>query len=140
MAGFCLIFVRFSRPRMSWCCLLMANRLAGAFSEAMAMGLPAIVTDNGGSCELVEDGVSGFVVPHGNAEALGQAIMNMAQSEHSRLMFGASGRKAAEARFDARDCARSISALFQGCCESSIIRVAICAIHFQAAEADTARP
>ena len=81
--------------------------------EAMAMGLPAIVTDNGGSCELVEDGVSGFVVPHGNAEALGQAIMNMAQSEHSRLMFGASGRRAAEARFDARDCARSISALFR---------------------------
>jgi Glycosyl transferases group 1/Glycosyltransferase Family 4 len=81
--------------------------------EAMAMGLPAIVTDNGGSCELVDHDVTGLVVPHGNAEALGQAMLSLVQNEHTRLMFGAAGRRAAEARFEARDCARSISALFR---------------------------
>jgi glycosyltransferase involved in cell wall biosynthesis len=42
--------------------------------EAMCMGIPPVVTDTGGSHEIIEDGVSGFVVPGGNASALADRI------------------------------------------------------------------
>ncbi|MDY7021423.1 MAG: glycosyltransferase, partial [Cyanobacteriota bacterium] len=42
--------------------------------EAMAMGLPAISTYHGGIPELVEDGVSGFLVPERDAEALAEKL------------------------------------------------------------------
>lgn len=38
--------------------------------EAMAMGLPVISTFHGGIPELVEDGISGFLVPEKNADAI----------------------------------------------------------------------
>jgi glycosyltransferase involved in cell wall biosynthesis len=81
--------------------------------EAMAMGLPAIVTDNGGSCELVEHDKTGYIVQNGNAEALAQALSALLTNEDLRAEYGAAGRRAAEARFDARDCARSLSAIFK---------------------------
>ena len=77
------------------------------------MQLPAIVTDNGGSCELVEQEKTGYIVPHGNAEALAQSLSALLTNEDLRAEYGAAGRRAAEARFDARDCARSLSAIFR---------------------------
>jgi len=43
-------------------------------AEAMAAGVPSIVSDSFGNGELVEDGVSGFVVPIGDIEATAAAI------------------------------------------------------------------
>ena len=48
--------------------------LPRALIEAMAQGTPAVVTDIGGSPELVEDGISGYVVPPGNVGALSTAL------------------------------------------------------------------
>ena len=81
--------------------------------EGMAMGLPAIVTDNGGSRELVDHGKTGLIVPHGNAEALGRAFKRLVENRDLRKAFGDAGRRAAEDRFDARLCARSLSGIFQ---------------------------
>lgn len=45
--------------------------------ESMAYRVPAIVSDAGGSPELVEHERSGLVVPAGNPEALGAAILRL---------------------------------------------------------------
>lgn len=45
-----------------------------AILEAMSLGLPAVVTDTGGSAEAVTDGVHGAVVPVADAGALAGAI------------------------------------------------------------------
>jgi glycosyltransferase involved in cell wall biosynthesis len=54
-------------------CLLLPARV-DAFGlvvpEAMACGVPAIVSDMVGAKELIEEGHNGFIVPSGNSEAL----------------------------------------------------------------------
>jgi glycosyltransferase involved in cell wall biosynthesis len=47
-----------------------------ALLEALACGLPAVVTDVGGVRELVEDGVNGYVVKSGDKDALGRALIS----------------------------------------------------------------
>ncbi|WP_072803652.1 glycosyltransferase family 4 protein [Rhodococcoides yunnanense] len=42
--------------------------------EAMASGRPVVVTDNPGMADYVEDGVTGVLVPGGDADALADAI------------------------------------------------------------------
>ncbi len=42
--------------------------------EALGSGVPLVVSDRGGSLEMVEDGENGFVVPSGDATALAEAL------------------------------------------------------------------
>lgn len=57
----------------------MPNSLA----EAMAIGIPSISTDCpiGGSRELIEDGVNGYLVPVNNPKALADAMIDISNSE-----------------------------------------------------------
>jgi glycosyltransferase involved in cell wall biosynthesis len=48
----------------------LSDGFAFSVAEAMASGLPAIVTESTGAADLIVDGVSGFVVPAGSAEAI----------------------------------------------------------------------
>ena len=48
-----------------------------ALLEAMASGLPVLATGHGGIPEAVTDGVSGFLVPEGDAPALAQAALGL---------------------------------------------------------------
>lgn len=43
--------------------------------EAMACGLPVVVTENSGSKEAVRDGVDGFVVPIRDIKALKEKLL-----------------------------------------------------------------
>jgi 1,4-alpha-glucan branching enzyme len=45
-----------------------------AIVEAMMAGVPVVAADSGGTRELVEDGVTGWLVPPGRPEALRQKI------------------------------------------------------------------
>jgi glycosyltransferase involved in cell wall biosynthesis len=54
-------------------CLLLPSRVDGfglVVPEAMACGVPAIVSDTVGAKELIEEGHNGFIVPSGNSGAL----------------------------------------------------------------------
>jgi glycosyltransferase involved in cell wall biosynthesis len=67
--------------------------------EAARAGLPAIATRTGGSPEIVEDGVTGLLVPPGDCAALEEAIRHfVAQPEICRQM-GAAARLRFEERF-----------------------------------------
>jgi glycosyltransferase involved in cell wall biosynthesis len=58
-------------------CFVLSSVIEGmpnALLEAMAMRLPVVTTSAGGSAEVVEDGVSGLVVPPADASALAAAI------------------------------------------------------------------
>lgn len=70
--------------------------------EAMALGKPVVVTDIGGSREVVTHGRSGFIVPPRDAARLESALSALVASEELRLAFGRAGRLTIEQQFDAR--------------------------------------
>ncbi|OHB97618.1 MAG: hypothetical protein A2Z57_10005 [Planctomycetes bacterium RIFCSPHIGHO2_12_39_6] len=49
----------------------------GVLKESMAAGIPVVTTDVGGSSEIVEDGITGFVVPPKNSKALASAMIKL---------------------------------------------------------------
>lgn len=61
--------------------------------EAMISGLPVVATHVGGVPELVEDGVTGFLVPPGNPGALAQALQRVLDDSELRHRMGHAGRE-----------------------------------------------
>lgn len=66
--------------------------LASSTAEAMACGLPVVVTDSGDNREWVEEGKGGFVVPCGNPKALAEKISYLIAHPEARGVFGAVNR------------------------------------------------
>lgn len=71
-----------------------------AVIEAQAMELPVVTFDAGGLPENVEDGVTGFVVPRRDADAMAERIIHLARDPAARRRLGAAGRTRALERFD----------------------------------------
>ncbi len=67
--------------------------------EALANGLAVIVTDHGGASEQVEDGVSGRLIPRGDAHAFADALVELANDPARRRSFGEAGRTRVEKCF-----------------------------------------
>lgn len=70
--------------------------------EAMAMGLPVIVSGVGGIPEIVAEGESGHLIAPGDGRALLAAISPLLDDGARRRAFGRRGRELVEQRFDAR--------------------------------------
>jgi colanic acid/amylovoran biosynthesis glycosyltransferase len=64
-----------------------------AIMEAMASGIPVVATSVTGVPELVEDSVTGLLVPSRNSSALTDAILRLYKSPELRLQMGESGRQ-----------------------------------------------
>jgi glycosyltransferase involved in cell wall biosynthesis len=70
--------------------------------EAMSCGLPVVATETGGVPEQVEDGVTGFLSPPGDAEALAANVRRVTDDRSGAEAMGAGGADVARRRFDAR--------------------------------------
>ncbi len=65
-----------------------------ALLEAMASGLPVVVTDTaGGTTELVQDEVNGYVVPWADVLALTRALAMLAHDKEGRFHMGCNSRR-----------------------------------------------
>jgi len=81
--------------------------------EAMAAGKPVVATRVGGVPEVVEDGVTGLLVPPRDASALAEAILRLAEDEVLRRKMGEKGKERAISRFDIRLVAREYERLYK---------------------------
>ncbi|MGF1478670.1 MAG: glycosyltransferase [Cyanophyceae cyanobacterium] len=68
--------------------------------EAMLMGLPVISTNHGGIPELVQDGVSGYLVPERDAQAIADRLQYLLQNSQLWPVLGQQGRQAVEQHYD----------------------------------------
>jgi glycosyltransferase involved in cell wall biosynthesis len=67
--------------------------------EAMASGLPAVVTEVGGNCELVRHEQEGLLVPRGDASACAAAFLRLFGDAALARRLGDAGRQRAEERY-----------------------------------------
>ena len=63
--------------------------------EAMASGVPTVASNVGGIPELVENGISGQLVPPGDSSALANALLRLARDKDLRRSMGAAARSIA---------------------------------------------
>lgn len=68
--------------------------------EALAAGVPVVTTQIAGIGELVENGVSGYLVPPGNAPLLADKIDKLLADPDLRTQFGLAGRAKVAQEFD----------------------------------------
>src|SRR5262249_55039539 len=76
--------------------------------EAMAMGVPVVTTDVGGTTELVCDGENGLAVPPGDPAAIAAAIRRIAIDPSLATRFSHAGRLTVEAGFGSERSAETI--------------------------------
>lgn len=77
----------------------IAEGMSNTVLEAMASGLPVVATRTGGNPELVEDGVTGRLVPVGDRDALADALGAYVGDPHVRALHGKAGRQRATDEF-----------------------------------------
>jgi len=81
---------------------VMPSRQEGfgiVFLEAMAFGKPVIAGDYGGAPEIVQDGVTGFLVNPDDLEGLACRLIQLLQDEALRKKMGEAGRQRIEENF-----------------------------------------
>ncbi|HEY6098792.1 MAG TPA: glycosyltransferase [Anaeromyxobacter sp.] len=84
-----------------------------AVVEAMALARPPILTDIPGPRGLVEDGVSGRVVPPGDPAAIAAAIRELASDPARARRLGEAARERLRTRFRFGDTVRAVRALVE---------------------------
>jgi glycosyltransferase involved in cell wall biosynthesis len=91
----------------------LAEGLPNAIIEGMASRLPMVVTDAGGSRELVQHGVNGYLVPARVPEALGERLAHLVRSKALRERMGAAGRAFVERELGLERLLRRHDALYR---------------------------
>jgi glycosyltransferase involved in cell wall biosynthesis len=70
-----------------------AEGLPNAVLEYLAAGLPAIASNVGGSAEVIQDGVSGLLVPPGDSGALASALLKVLRDPDLPRRLAAGGQE-----------------------------------------------
>lgn len=82
-------------------------------AEAAGCEVPVVASDAGGLPEVVQNGVTGFVVPKGNVPALTEAIDKLLSDPGLGVRMGKAGRERALARFDWARSAEKFADLYE---------------------------
>lgn len=88
--------------------------------EAMRASRPVIATNVGGIPEIVADGVSGFVVPRGDADALAWAVVRLFETAGAARAMGEAGRAIGLERFDVARSMDEIERIYRSVIEQAV--------------------
>jgi glycosyltransferase involved in cell wall biosynthesis len=84
-----------------------------ALMEAMAMGMPVVSTTISGIPELIEDGVSGLLVPERDEGRLADALRRLIENPQLRTTLGKAARQRIEERFDLAANVKALAVLYR---------------------------
>jgi len=88
------------------------------YLEAMARGKPVIGGAHGGAPEVIEDGVTGYLVPHGDAAQLASSVDTLLADPELGQKMGERGRQRVERDFQFSVFANSLKKILREQCES----------------------
>jgi glycosyltransferase involved in cell wall biosynthesis len=88
------------------------------YLEAMAHGKPVIGGAHGGAPEVIADGVTGYLVPHGDAVQLATSLETLLADPAGAQKMGARGRQRVEKEFKFSVFAKSLKKILREQCES----------------------
>ena len=83
-----------------------------AAMEAMLAGVPIVATDAGGTGEIVRDGVTGLLVPAGDANALSESIRTLLSDRARAARLATAGRELIEREHSAAAMVAATSRLY----------------------------
>ncbi len=83
--------------------------------EAMSCGLPVVATDVGGTKDIIEDGVNGFLIEKNDDKALYEAILKLVVSNNMRNDMGCKAHETAQ-RWSLTHCAEGYGKLYSEEC------------------------
>lgn len=83
--------------------------IPNAVLEAMASGLPVVATSVAGIPEVVHHGVTGLLVPPGDAAALAAALGTLIADDPLRARLGAAGRALVESSWSRTACVAAVA-------------------------------
>lgn len=86
--------------------------LPNSVLEAMAAGLPVVVTDSGGTSEAIANGTTGFMVPPGDASALARPVIELLADASLRARMGEAGQRRAATLYSLERMAHEMEALY----------------------------
>ncbi len=90
--------------------------------EAMASGRPVVATDAGGVPEIVDHGVSGFLVPPGDPQRMAESIGLLLRDPDRRRTMGDAGRRRSRSRFAPDEFRRRLHTVLESVLRDSIVR------------------
>jgi glycosyltransferase involved in cell wall biosynthesis len=85
----------------AFCLLSRSEGFCNALLEAMACGVPSVVTRVGGNPEAINDGENGFLVPVENDEAAAERLLTLLRDPERGAQIGDRGRNSVLTRFSA---------------------------------------
>ena len=102
-----------------------SDAFSNAAIEAMASGLPVVIGGVEGIADIVEQGVTGYLVPPRDAAALEMALETLLASDTLRREMGAAARDRAVALFDSRRAFARIAAVGAAVAEGKSPKAAV---------------
>lgn len=93
--------------------------------EGMAYGLPVIATASGGPNELIEDGVTGFLVPKGDSAAMAEKMIYLMEHLDEARVMGQKGNARYQALYSPSQATLSFHALFERLYQSKDTELAL---------------
>ncbi len=87
--------------------------LSNALMEAMASGCACVASEVGGNVFLIQNGISGFLFPAGDREALHAHLKRLLDDPAKRKAMGQAARERIEAEFSWNKVGKMYGALFE---------------------------
>jgi glycosyltransferase involved in cell wall biosynthesis len=118
-ANFLFLGRRADVPEILACCDIavlpsLAEGMPNAVLEYMAAGLPVVASALGGNLEVIEDGVSGLLVPSQDPKALSEALNRLLSDDQLASRLAEAARECVVQRFSFEHLVEEVDALYTG--------------------------
>jgi glycosyltransferase involved in cell wall biosynthesis len=97
----------------AFCLLSRSEGFCNALLEAMACGVPSVVTRVGGNPEAIREGENGFMVLVEDDAAAAERLLYLLRNPQRAAQIGESGRTSAQTRFSAETMIKSLISLYR---------------------------